>query len=76
MFRVIGFAFLFPLALVILWSDAPKWAILGAWVVGFGLIAFAVFGGGMVLNCPYCGKGVKFGATACHHCGRTVTRGS
>jgi hypothetical protein len=23
-------------------------------------------------HCPYCGKGLRTGASVCHHCGRTV----
>ena len=32
--RLLFFVALFPLVLVLLWDDAPQWAILGAWIVG------------------------------------------
>lgn len=76
MIRALGTAFLFPLLLVLVWDDAPRWAILVAWGIGFAALGAMWLGGRLVLNCPYCGKGVKIGATHCHHCGRAVTRGS
>jgi hypothetical protein len=42
------------------------------------LIAFVIFWLAAVLNdeqalnCPRCGKMVKLGATACHHCGHAT----
>ena len=72
MIRAIGFAFIFPLLLVIMWRGAPPWAVIGAWVVGFSLLGYGWYHGRLVLHCPYCGKGVRIGATHCHHCGRQV----
>lgn len=52
-------------------SQAGVWAglILGA----AGGVA-PLLAGSSVLRCPFCRKRVKLGASACHHCGRTVSR--
>lgn len=75
MFRLIGGAALFPLLVVLLWDDAPEWVVLGAWAVGGAIVLVGLFGGRLVPSCPFCGKGVKLGATHCHHCGRQVVEG-
>jgi hypothetical protein len=48
-----------------------------AWVT-FAVVSLATWtwivlsGQRLVLRCPYCRKGVKWGAELCHHCGRNV----
>lgn len=61
-----------PVAVALLWTDAPQWAIVGSWVAALALIGFAYTSGGLALKCPACGKRVKVGETHCHHCGRDV----
>lgn len=73
MIRLIFFAALPPLLLVLLWDDAPDGLILAAWGAGAALLAFGWWRGKLVLTCPYCFKRVKIGAQTCHHCGQVVT---
>ena len=40
----------------------------------FALYAFTI--GGLRTRCPACRKRIKLGATACHHCGRSLARPS
>lgn len=51
-------------------------AVLGVnpWVliVPIALLLGAFFFYGGKLRCPSCGKRIKLGYTACHHCGRSV----
>lgn len=70
MIRLVAFAALIPLVIVLLWEDAPSWVVLAGWGVGAGLLILAWQRHRLVLNCPHCGKGMKLGATTCHHCGR------
>lgn len=51
----------------------PFWLVAGVLVV---FVAAAAASGRLVLRCPACRKRVKLGATACHHCGRSVVRGA
>jgi len=37
--RVLFFIFLFPLRIVLIWDDAPKWAIWAGWGIGAGVVA-------------------------------------
>lgn len=69
MFRVIGVIFLFPLLVVLLWDDAPEWAIWAGWGTGAAVVALMYLRGNLVLRCTNCGKRVKIGYTTCHHCG-------
>ena len=69
MIRVLFFIFLFPLLIVLVWNDAPRWAIWAGWIVGAGVMLVLYLGGGLVLKCAQCGKRVKIGYTTCHHCG-------
>ena len=52
-------------------TDFGYWVALGAAIVYFLLRATL---NDSPLNCPYCGKAVKWDATSCHHCGRVVNR--
>lgn len=72
MLRLIGFVILFPLLLVILWEDAPQWAIIGAWIVGGLVVVTPYLTGQLALKCPQCGKRIKVGYSTCHHCGYDV----
>lgn len=72
MLRVIGFVFLFPFLIVLLWDDAPEWAIWAGWGIGAAVVALMYLQGNLVLKCPNCGKRVKLGFTTCHHCGAAV----
>jgi hypothetical protein len=70
-FRVVGAAAagaILPAALA-----SAVWRPLGQAVA---VAAFAVLYVGIasttVLYCPHCFKGVKMGASVCHHCGREV----
>lgn len=58
-------------------------AALVAWIPVVGevlavIVFLIVFGAGLLVEseggfrCPYCGKGLRIGASACHHCGRLV----
>lgn len=76
MLRVFGFVFLFPLIVVLLWEDAPEWAIWAGWGIGAAVIGLAYLQGNLVLKCPNCGKRVKLGYTTCHHCGAYVGKPS
>lgn len=72
--RVIAFAAIVPLLIVLLWDDAPQWAILVGWGIGGALVLAMYVQGNLVLKCPNCGKRVKIGYTTCHHCGAHVGR--
>lgn len=72
MIRLVAFVAIFPLLVALLWEDAPRWAILGAWGIGVAVLLVGYARGRLVTSCPFCGKGVKIGATHCHHCGRQV----
>ncbi len=76
MIRVLFFIFLFPLLIVLLWDDAPKWAIWAGWAIVAGVVALMYLQGNLVLKCPNCGKRVKLGYTTCHHCGAYVGKPS
>ena len=71
MFRLAVLACFFPLVLWLAWRDVPSWAVVCTWTLAFAFLALASRGRS-TLKCPYCGKGVKIGATHCHHCGRQV----
>lgn len=44
-------------------------------IIPVGLLAVAAYTvGGLKLRCPSCGKRIKVGYDACHHCGRSVSR--
>lgn len=76
MIRLAFLVFLFPLVLVLVWDDAPRWAILGAWIVGALIVIAPYVTGQLALRCPACGKRIKVGYTTCHHCGHAITSGS
>jgi tRNA(Ile2) C34 agmatinyltransferase TiaS len=58
------------LASVIGWAlGMGNGGVMAVFIVLFIVIAVANVG---KLRCPYCGKRVKLGAGACHHCGREV----
>jgi Flp pilus assembly protein TadB len=63
------------IAAVIAILPSLLWPVLGS-VVFFAAFAVLVVVGAtnpeLVLYCPHCKKRVKAGASACHHCGRTV----
>ena len=45
------------------------------WIVLVPLAAFVIYAytaGGLKTRCPDCRKRIKLGATACHHCGRSL----
>lgn len=45
------------------------------WIIFIPLalfLAYAFTAGGLKLRCPACQKRIKIGATACHHCGRSI----
>lgn len=72
MFRLILFALMPVFVVAIVWPDAPSWLLQGMLVGMAALIALAWFRGTLILKCPYCGKRVKIGYSACHHCGRQL----
>lgn len=74
MIRLIAFAFMFPFVIVLVWDDAPTWAIWAGWAIGAGVLLLMFLQGNLVLTCPNCGKRVKLGYTTCHHCGAQVGR--
>ena len=52
--------------------DWPAWET--PWTIG-GALLLAVAGTAVLLagyRCPYCGKGLKFGARYCTHCGSSL----
>ena len=69
----LGAVIALPLALIAAWIWEPLAApvviivIFSVWILG------VLFSNNGPLKCPYCGKRVKIGADACHHCGRIVT---
>lgn len=67
--RLAIFAAFPSLVLYLAWRDVPAWALVCAWIATF---IFLTVGsrGRLPLTCRYCGKGVKIGASVCHHCGR------
>jgi hypothetical protein len=73
MIRVIGFAFGVAI-LASLLSGGNKWVIYVAFFGALVVIAVPLLTGQSALRCPYCRKRVKIGATACHHCGRSISR--
>lgn len=66
------------LALFALFASAVLAVMLhiSIWFVFIPLTGFVVYAytfGGLRLRCPACQKRIKLGATACHHCGRSLT---
>lgn len=48
---------------------------LSVWLFFVPIAAFVIYAytvGGLKLRCPACRKRIKVGATACHHCGRSI----
>ena len=74
MIRLFFLAMLAPIALALLWQDAPEWLLTASFVVVLGAFVAAWATGRIALRCPYCRKRVKIGATHCHHCGREAVR--
>jgi hypothetical protein len=74
MIRLFFFAFMFPFVIVLVWDDAPRWAIWAGWAIGGAVLLLMYLRGNLVLKCPNCGKRVKIGYTTCHHCGAAVGR--
>lgn len=73
MSRIIGVAIVGAIAGSFLTggSQVGVWAGL---IIGVAVSVTPLLAGTSTLRCPYCRKRVKLGATACHHCGRTVGR--
>ena len=67
--RLFFFALMFPLVIVLVWEDAPTWAVWVGWGIGGAVLLGMYRHGNLVLRCPHCGKRVKIGYTTCHHCG-------
>lgn len=65
------------LFLLVLVASAVFAAVLhiSVWIIFIPLVLFAVYAytfGGLKTKCPACRKRIKIGATACHHCGRSL----
>lgn len=71
MIRVVGLAFLVAIVASFI-TGGNKAVILIAFFGTLALTIFPLITGQSTLRCPSCRKRVKLGATACHHCGRTV----
>lgn len=68
MFRMMLFAFCAGTLFAVIW--VPLGVAVFFFVLAIEFIA--EISGALTLVCPYCGKRVKMGAHACHHCGRYV----
>jgi len=77
----LGFLALFAATVVAMVAAAVHVPSVGVSVIFFVVLGFMFFGGLFAVargessfSCPHCGKMVKLGAAACHHCGRSVVR--
>lgn len=72
MLRILAVAFAVTVGASIV-AHGNRWVI---YVAFFGTIAVFVIPlltGDAKLKCPACRKRIKLGASACHHCGRSIS---
>lgn len=69
MLRLAIFAAFPSLLLWLAWREVPAWLVILTWALTFAVLTLGSRGR-LPLTCKFCGKGVKIGASHCHHCGR------
>lgn len=68
MFRLVFFVLFAAAVFAVILHVSIWWTLVP--LALFAIAAFTV--GGLKTRCPACHKGLKLGATACHHCGRST----